>query len=320
MKLLLAAVAASFLAPRADTLAFSVKPGEKIGKQIEISVDFASQRISISLAGKELPEEILKKFEVSMSNTIELAVEDEYGALEGGRPTAFARRFQSAKNHAKAHEVLPGAKPKDKDETLESPLAGHAVEFRWDPKKEGWTRAFAGAEGDPASLELLKPDMDFLALLRAGELEQGARWKIDAAHFSDLVKPGGELSFPSKKDSGAQFEFGKNPSGTIEATFTGTREDKGRRLAVIELEMHLKTAQEADPAATLPLAFDGTLELKGEYLWDLERGRLASYSIGGPATLTATGEKEVPTKDQQKVPMRMRFDFTGELKAKGRFE
>jgi len=319
MKLYLAALLASFLAPRADTLVFSVAKGAKIGKQLELSLELESQRVSISIDGKELPEEVLKKFEMSMSNSIELAVEDEYTALENGRPTGLVRRFLTVKSHAKSHDVQPGRKPADKDESLESPLAGHAVEFTWNAKSESFERAYKGGEGDKDALEPLKADMDLLALLHPGTLEEGATWKIDAKYIGDLVKPGGELSFPRPKDAGMQFEFGKNPSGTIEAKFAGTREVEGRKLGVVKVVTHVKSAQPADPEKPSSFALEGSLELEGEYLWDLGRGRLASYSIHGPAGLVATSEREVETKTG-KAPMKLHFEFRGELKGKGSFD
>jgi hypothetical protein len=319
MKLILALLAAASIAPRADTLVFSVAPGTKIGKQLELSLELATQHVSISIGGQELPEEVLKKFEMSMSNTIELAVEDEYTALEDGRPSALVRRFQSAKSHAKSHDVQPGRKPADKDEELESPLAGHAVEFQWNAKEHSFERAYKGSESDKAALEPLKADMDLLVLLHPGTLAEGASWKIEPKFIGDLVKPGGELSFPRQKDSNMQFEFSRNPSGTIEASYAGTRESGGRKFGIVKVVTHIKSAQAADPEKPTSFALEGTLELEGEYLWDLERGRLASYSIRGPATLSATGEREVETK-AGKAPMKLRFEFSGELKSKGSFD
>ena len=316
MKLLLAALAASLLAPRADTLAFSVTKGTKLTKTFEAAFEFVAREISITLDGQEMPPEVAKKFEASMSNRIELVVEDEYGEIEAGRPTELVRSFQTVKSHVKAHSAEPGRKPADRDETLESPLAGRAVLFHWNAKEEEWERSFKGEPGDEKALAPLKPDMDFLALLHPGALEEGATWKIDPKFVGDLTKPGGELAFPQPKGSSMHLEFGKNPSGTIEATYAGTREVDGRKLGRITLEFHVQTVQAADPDQPGSFALEGTLELEGEYLWDLEHGRLASFEVHGPATLVASAEREVESKGR-KIPMKLRFDFAGELQAKG---
>ncbi|MBK7643720.1 MAG: hypothetical protein IPJ19_11850 [Planctomycetes bacterium] len=320
MKLHLAAAAVVLLlSPRADTLTFAIEKGAKLDKHFELGLEFHSDTIQISIDGKPLPDEVLEKFEITMSTAVELEVEDEYRAVEKGRPSELLRHFRKVQNHETAHEALPAGKPKDRDETHTSPLEDHAVEFRWNAKDESWERSFSGGEGDKASLEPLHEDMDFLALVEGGKLEEGASWKIDVAHFAELVKPGGELSFPKKKDANVQFEFGKNASGKIEASYGGTREEGGRKLAVIKLEAHVKTSQEANPDAPMPLALEGGLELEGEYLWDLAAQHLASYSIHGPATLVATGERTLTTKNGE-ATMKMRFEFAGELKAKGRIE
>lgn len=319
MKLFLAAVAAAFLLPRADTLALSVKQGEKVSKTIEIALALESKRISISIGGKELPEDVLSKFSISMANEYKLALEDEYTGVEKDRATGFVRRFRETKLRQQGHEVLPGGKPKEKDDSFESPLSGKAVEFRWNAKDARWDRALEGGGGEKEWLEVLDPDMDLSALLHAGVLEEGAKWKIDAAHFVDLVKPGGELSFPEKNDTNVKFDLWRHPTGTLEATYAGTRELEGHAFAVVKLEAHVKTVQEPDPGSPQPLALESSVELEGEYLFDLEHHRFASYTIGGPATLVASGTREIDAKGQ-KATMQLRFEFGGELKAKGRFE
>ena len=85
MKFYLAALLASFLAPRADTLVFSVAKGAKIGKQLELSLELESQRVSISIDGKELPEEVLKKFEAKTGK----AVVEGYGLSEASPVVAI---------------------------------------------------------------------------------------------------------------------------------------------------------------------------------------------------------------------------------------
>src|SRR5260221_7815943 len=116
MRLFLAACAAAIFGPRADTLSFAVAQGTKIDKTCELSVELESRHVWISLDGKELPKETLDKFEMSMSNTIELAVQDEYTALTDGRPTALVRRFGKVTSHVQAHEAQPGSAPKANDE------------------------------------------------------------------------------------------------------------------------------------------------------------------------------------------------------------
>jgi len=320
MKFLLAVLTTAFLAPRADTLAFNVQQGEKIKKTIACSIELDATKVSIKIGESELPEETLSQYEVSMANWIDLTLEDEYVAFGKGRPTGLVRRFQTVKSRSKTHDKQPNKTPLDKDETFESPLAGKAVEFGWNAKDESWQCIFKGDEGDPKLLETLKPDMDCLALMHPGTLKEGEKWSIEPKRLGDFIKPGGELPFPQQPESGLHIDFTSQASGTIEATYAGTREVKGRKLGVVKLEVRVKSMQPADPQQPLSFAVAGSVDLAGEYLWDLERGRLASYEIHGPVELVASSERAYVGKAPENRTMKLRFELGGRLRAQGSFE
>jgi len=320
MKLLLALLTTAFLAPRADTLAFKVQPGEKVKKTIACSIELDATKVSIKIGEGELPEDQLKQYEVSMANWIDLVLEDEYVSIEKGRPSTLVRRFQSVKSRSKTHDKQPGKAPLEKDDTFESPLAGKAVEFGRSGKDESWQRSFKGGEGEKSLLETLKPDMDCLALLHPGTLAEGAKWSIEPKLLGEFIKPGGELPFPQQPESGLHIDFTSQASGTIEATYAGTREVDGRKLGLVKLEVRVKSLQPADPKQPLSFALAGSVDLSGEYLWDLERGRLASYEIHGPVELVATSERKYQGKVPENRTMKLHFELGGKLEAKGSFE
>ena len=318
MKLLLAALVFAFLPPQADSLAHGVAKGTKLTKSNSVSFEAELQHASIKVDGRELPAEVIEKFEMTMSIATEEQVEDEYVSLDGARPTELVRHYEKASQREKLHTIFPGAKPKDEDNTVESPLVDHAVVFTWDPKAEKYTRAYRGDEAEKALLEKLEAEMEFAEILPPGKVEVGDTWKLDAKSFKAITAPGGSLSYPKKSKSDRD-PLDDHMHGTIEARYDGSREVDGRTLAVIHLHADVAAAREPDESDESPMKLEIGLDLQGEYLWDGAHGHLASFELEGPAKFTLSGSKEVEAKDK-KLMMELKFELEGTCKVAVKIE
>ncbi len=317
MKLALAALVFAFLPPQADSLTLTVAKGSKLTISSSMSIEAELKHASITVGGREVPPEVMEKFEMSMSQSSEEVVEDEYVAVEGTRATELVRKYVKAKKHETQHTIFPGAKPVEEDKTEESPLVDHAVAFTWDEKAEKYERAFRGGEGESAWLEKLEAQMDFAQLLPPGKVEVGDTWKLDEKAFSAVTSPGGSLSYPRKsKHDDDEFE---DEHGTLEARYDGKREVEGREFAVIHLHADVGSAREPKDSDEMPMRGEIHLDLEGEYLWDCGHGRLSSFALEGEARMTFSASKEIEAKDQ-KLQMEMKFDLAGPCKVAGKIE
>jgi hypothetical protein len=315
MKPAVLALAFAFLPPQADSLRVNFAKGTKLTKSFSLKIDLDLEKVSLHIGDREAPPELLEKVEMTMSFDNEVEVEDEYVAVEAARSTELLRHFTKATESNKQHLLFPPAEPKDEDNTVESPLVDHSVAFTWDAKEQKYERAFRGKEGEQAWLEKLEEEMDFEHLLPPDKVEVGDTWKIDGKSFEAISSPGGSLSFPMKKEHKTD-PFENGLKGTIEARYDGKREVAGHALAVIHVAGELQGGMDED-SEQMSVALE--FELEGEYLWDMEHGRLASFELAGPAKFHATTSKEIDSRGQ-KVKMLLRFDLAGECKAAGRVD
>jgi hypothetical protein len=317
MKIVLAALTLAFLLPQADSLKIGVPKGTKLTTSNSMSLEAELKSASIKVGGREIPPEVIEKFEMRMSETSEEQFEDEYVSVDGARPTELVRKYQKASQNVKQNMIFPGAKPVEEDKTDESPLLDHTVVFNWDEKAEKYERAFRGDKGEDSWLEKLEARMDFAQLLPSGKVEVGDTWKIDEKAFEAITSPGGSLSYPKKsKDDDDPL---KDEHGTIEARYDGKREVEGRELYVIHVHADVSAAHEPKESDEMPMHLAIQLDLEGDYLWDSERGRLASFVLEGPARITLSASREIDAKDQ-KVQMEMKFELGGTCKVAGKIE
>ena len=91
MKLFLAALAFALVPPQADSLTLTVAKGTKLTISNSSSFEAELKNASIKVGGRELPPEVVEKFEMTMSQSSEEVVEDEYVAVEGTRAKGDGR-------------------------------------------------------------------------------------------------------------------------------------------------------------------------------------------------------------------------------------
>jgi hypothetical protein len=316
MKFLLAALALAFVQPEVDTIQLTLAKGAKLTKSWSLTLEMELDEFGLRVGDRDAPAEMLEQAEMTTSFGQLCQVEDEYVSVQGARTTELVRHFSKASQSNKSHFVFPGVPPKDEDKDVESPLLDHSVSFTWDDKEEKYTPAYKGEEGEKSCLEELKAETDYAQLLPPAAVEAGETWKIEPKWFEEITTPGGSLSFPGKKDDDDLFD--DEMKGTIEARYDGKREVDGREFSVIHLSAALRANGEVESDG-LPMKMEFGFEVEGDYLWDIEHGRLSSFELVGPANLQMAGSKELEANGQ-KLTMSIKFLLKGECKIVGKFD
>ena len=162
------------------------------------------------------------------------------------------------------------------------------MRFTWSDEEQDYEIAFADeGEDEDALLEGLFEDMDLRAFLPEDEVSEGDSWDIDPIEFRLANSPGG-VDFVGDDEDQAEEELEDDLDEAMDGDFTGTlrgtREEGGRRVAVIGLELELETSAEQTvdrEEGEVLLEVAATFELEGELLWDLEGGHLAGLELDG---------------------------------------
>ncbi len=302
----------------ADTIAFAPEAKSSVTKtcltDLEVSVsDFT---LVLTPADLEVPE-----MTVDTRWTRKVRVTDDYLSTKDGRPRELERTYDEI-----AFELECELTVDDQGNTGEgsgagtSEIAGKEVRFVWDEGDEDYDKSYVGEEGDVDLLDGLAEDMDFRALLPEDEVDPEEEWEIAPTDFLATIVPGGDLGIEMELDppegdprldivgidprtSAELADFlGGDTSGEVTAKYGGTREEDGRKLAVIDLEVDVASEKDAtdtmterwgdDPAGdgtelTMEkAAFGLELEGVGELVWDVGAGRIHSYRFQGDIHLT----------------------------------
>jgi hypothetical protein len=316
MKSTLAVLAALSLpsvawAPAAQELVFRVAKGTTLTKTFSTALDVEKKSISMSVDGRELPKEIAAKFEMSFALGESFEIQDEYVDVDGARPKELVRTFRKATRTQKSHASAFGSEPKDENSETESPLVDHVVVFTWNAKEKSFEKKLRGEGGDPKWVARLAEDTDLRRILPDGPVDVGEAWKIDPEVFEAISFPDRGMPFQQKKDD-QHFDFGKNVTGDIEAKYEGTREVDGQKLGVITVKARVKSHDDASEDEKP--SFEVSLDLEGEYLWDIEAKHLFSFELHGPVELSMKMVKEIEAKGQ-KLELTMNFTLGGEMQS-----
>ncbi|MFT7678320.1 MAG: hypothetical protein ACI8QC_002306 [Planctomycetota bacterium] len=282
--------------PVEETLAWNPAPSPTLRRTVNLESSTTVDESTLLLMGDE------RDAGSGMERTRDFRIVtlENYAASESAHPHRLVRVYESVRE-SKASEGAPADVHITGlgDET--GLLEGLTVAFDYDAEEDTWAAAFADdSEGDEEWLALLKADMDCAAFLPSSAVKSGDSWDVELVAAHDLLWPGGEVLVESASDSddgpegGIRINMPRNADirrldeldGSLEATYTGSREVDGRMLAVIELELDLAGDLEVidDLLAKSPGSDDEysladcsrELEGKGELLWDIKGGHLAS--------------------------------------------
>jgi len=210
------------------------------------------------------------------------------------------------------------------------------VRFRWNAEQSEHERSWVGEPGESDLLAELELDCDALGLLPAGPVERGDAWDIEVDAFELLLGPSGDLHMePEEDEEDLERELMDQLDGSVRGTYRGTREQDGRKLAVIFLEAKLRAEVEGEPHPSeedieleegekLGLAQESLkmeLECSGELLWDVAAGHMAAVELTGDLLFESRDTQQLELPDgstgemAQIAVVRGDFDHRAEYRA-----
>lgn len=298
-------VVAAFLVADPVTLRFAPAPESSVERSAVWIERTQTEDVALLIDGEPTDQVPTVSTELERELTIE-SVETFVSAIDG-RLVELVRAFGPITMEASSEieASLPGAG----DASFEiggeggSELEGVRVRFVWDPDLEEWTKSFADDyEGREELLEPLEPTTELLfALPEDEDVEVDDRWDLDLDVLFDLLRPGGAVPLDVETDlqalegvldpillPGVFDSLDGDREGDVSARVTSA-DDSRAVIAIavdakvtcdhleggtIDLEDALPEGARADLArATYETSIDG----KGEIVWDLEAGRMASF-------------------------------------------
>jgi hypothetical protein len=290
-----------------DRPSFQPKVGATLTKNFVQEFEMELDDMSMELDGKDVSS-MAGQIQMAMKVTSKLSVTDQYDAVEGGRPTKLKRSYDAidGNTHMSTSMAIGDMPDSENDLPMSSELEGETVTFTWDDGASSYETAFDdGAKGDE-ELESLEEDLDLRGLLPTAEVAKGDTWKLPIEAVKAALHPGGDVKLRPETSNDmaggmdmSPSEMIGDPEGEFTATYEGTREEDGVRVAVIKVVIDLKSAQDMSAkldemkekmAGNLPAgvqvdvtAFDTEIEMtaEGELLWNLESGLVHGLHLSG---------------------------------------
>lgn len=289
----------SLASPAADERPQLVaKEGRSVRKVYSATGSLALADATMSIDGEDHPAPEGMRSERGFE--LELTVLDDFLAVADGRVTKLRRAYEELSRT----EHYLGSGPQgeqSRDADMVSDLAGEAVVFTWDEDEEDYAAAWdEDSEGDDALLAELDGLLELDDFLPQGEVAVDDTWELDAALVDRLLEPFGDLGmYPDDMDGPPErpdAEPEVTHSGELVATYAGTRDADGVRVAVIRLAIDVEIArdmtavarasvEDADaPEGSMVPDFESvidTLAYEGEasLYWDVENGLLHSMEL-----------------------------------------
>jgi hypothetical protein len=290
-----------------DKPSYQPKAGTTLTKRIAIDNELELEDMSMEVNGNDMSE-MAGQVEMAMKVSMKLAVTDTYESVGGERPSKLKRSFEEISSNTHVSGSNPMAGSEEKDIPLASELEGATVVFAWDEDDSSYDISFDGdQEGDAELLEGLEENLDLRGFLPSGEVAEGDTWAIPADAVRAALAPGGDIKLRPEGETnpmGGMDQFSQNDmvgdlDGKFEASYVGTRDESGTKVAVIKLSIDAKSAQDMSERLdeikeqmkdSLPegiqvdiSALDGEYEYQaeGELLWNLETGLVHGLHLSG---------------------------------------
>lgn len=316
---------AAFVRP-ADELRFSPTEKATLKKVYTTSMKTESTDFKMVSDGQDVPLDDIGKPVFKTEETAAINVTDEYTKVEKGRPLELKRTFD--KLTGKRSQTMGGDEEDTDGESKErtSKLEGKSVLFTWDPKKEEYKKSFAGEGGDKDLLEHVEEDMDFRAFLPDEKPAKDATWDIEPKAFGVVLAPGGDLQLRGEgdeEDNGKMdAELETNLGGKAKATYKGSREVDGKKVAVIAIKATLEThgeqedkSGEGNSRMEMKIGF----ELEGELLWDTAAGHMFHFELGGPVRVSIKMTEDADVEGTHHTG-RTEIEFKGDTKFEAKLD
>ena len=279
-----------------DELAFAPKAEMVVMKTFTTKVDVVVDDMSAVVNGEEMdPAMMGMPSDLSAEAQLEFVVEDTYNEVDGARVTNLSRSFDTLLG---SFSTSTG----EEDESSFDQLEGRTVQFKWNAEDESYEAIFEGEEApseeEQKSLNMVDVDMDYLALLPEGEVEEGEKWDVDGLEVLSILLPGASLSELMNSD-----DFGGDVPEEVQvqldafiesavASLTYAGSDEGIGTVNIELKMEYDTTidpSEMNPEAEMPadmvIELEFSLEIEGTLNWDLASGHFTTCELEGSGSL-----------------------------------
>jgi len=302
----LAALAPLLLAGRraGDKIEYLPKPGTSLSKHVAIENEVELEKMSLEVDGQDMSQ--MAQVQMAMKTVMKVGVTDRYETVADGHPTKLVRAFDELSSTTHISMNNPALGQQEQDVPLESKLEGASVVFTW--AGDGYETAFEGdKKADQSLLEGLTEDLDLRGFLPNHEVANGDTWSVPADAVKALLAPCGDIKLRPTEGSDSMSQsnqFSQNDmigdlAGTFEATYGGTREEDGARVAVIHLKIDARSAKDMSgrleemkgqmkehlpEGMSMDLsAMDAEyhLEAEGDLLWNPESGLAASLHMSG---------------------------------------
>ena len=319
------ALAPLLLAPggAVDGVGYQPKEGATATRAFLIETDLTLEDMSLEFDGQDMSE-MAGKIDMAMKTSQALEVTDQYEVIADGRPAKLKRSFDKVETSSHITVSNPMVGDNEADVPASSELEGATVLFSWNDSEEDFDVAFAeGEDGDEELLVGLLENMDLRGFLPGKEVSVGDTWKVPTDAVQNALRPGGDLKLKPESDSEDMTGMGDFSSddliesleGEFEAEYSGTREEEGVRVGVIQLTLKAKCARDMSDKAgamrdkmaeNMPpgiqmeiTAFDGELsyDAEGELLWNLESGLPHALSVSGDMRMIIDMAMSVETPD-----------------------
>jgi hypothetical protein len=322
----------------ATRVAFTVADGQSLTKTFEVKSDLTLEDMTMGGAAAGMAPDV----EMTMGIAYKTEVTDEYMKVDGGAPQKLKRSYDSLASTvttAMKMEIMGQSRDQNSNVSAESELEGKSVLFTWDADKKEFKRAFDPAGGEEKLLEGLREDMDFRALLPAGEVKEGEEWEIEPKSLADVLAPGGNMSLQPKEggenDMGMGSSgmdnladmFGDDIEGKSKAQFTGMREVDGVQLAVVKLTIDMKAKTDITDKAREQIEKSGTpegvdeltfesvdvefeIQAEGELLWNVAGGHFHSLDLSGTTSFKSAQSMNMSVQGRS-IDMEQSMEFSG---------
>jgi hypothetical protein len=316
----------------AESVTYGPKAGSTLTKHAAIGGELELEDMSLEVNGQDLSE--MAQVQMAMKIELKVSVTDRYEAVADGRPTKLVRTFDEVSSNTHTSGNNPMAGSEEKDTPLESELEGKSVAFTWDG--DAYEVTFEGeAQGDEELLTGLEEDLDLRGFLPSSEVSKGDKWNVPSEAVKRVLAPGGDVKLRPEGggDSDPMGAFSQNDligelSGTFEATYGGTRDEDGVKVAVIQLSIEAHSAQDLSSRLdemreqmkeSLPegvsveleaMDMEYELEAEGELLWNLETGLVHALQLSGDLRLLMDQSMSMKMGEESQ-DMDISMTFTG---------
>ena len=321
------AFALALLAPSlllSDTPSVAVDAGTKVTKTFENATKLELQSISMEFGDEEqeVPDEQLP--EVVLEDSELIVFTDEYLAVDGGRGTRVARTFDTLEDSSTQTVSMPDGEGGEEVAEGESELTGTTIVFSWDEDEEAYTSAFGeDEEADEDLLEGLEGDADFLFMFPGEEVEIGDSWEVEAAVFTLISSPSGDLKIDSEDEADDDDEFGEQFEDNLSGEFDVTLESIEDGVAKVvfegvvdtEIELERETPEDAPEGLELQQSFEFSFDVSGTLLWNMEEGIAISMELESDVEMTTSNTQTMGEQSLKQVQY-----FEGEYTATATFE